>query len=454
MSARRQTDAVRFAKTASVSVCYNATMRFNPLMTTLAALVVAALALGAAWGVLRPSGPALTGAAFAFDAITPNADGDRDVTRITYDLRRPATISIYLTNPEGQIFYFRREKPRDAGEYQLDFSGIVEPYVLGGDSFAGELGVRVLQNGEYAWVVEAVDANGPSGRFTGSLTIANADTTLPELLNLSVSPKLFTPNQDGLDDRVNITVYLSKDIAPNGLHVSLIGPTGAHIPISEKPSDRQPGERGLHAYDYDGGIDNGQKPPPDGEYAVRLEAEDRLGQKVAISDALTIQHGGLPRAEIVQGEVEWSSETLVLGQTVFFTLTVENYGTAPIRTSGPPPGTVYSSMNINANTLGEYDQSGAWRVGIDCDTCIKDYPWRWGLGTSENLSLIPDANGQAQYYLMPGQKALVSGGIVLDTLIASRNPQYFWAGLIHEDVGVDLVNNRVGQQLTKIVPTE
>jgi hypothetical protein len=93
-------------------------------------------------------------------------------------------------------------------------------------------------------------------------------------------------------------------------------------------------------------------------------------------------------------------------------------------------------------------------VGIDCDTCIKDYPWRWGLGTPENLTLIPDANGQAQYYLMPGQKAIVTGGIVLDTLIESRNPQYFWAGLIHEDVGIDLVNNRVGQQLTKMVPTE
>jgi len=429
-------------------------MRLNPITTTLVAVVVAALTLWAAWAVLRPSGPALTQAAFSLDAITPNADGDRDVTRITYALRRPATVSIQLINAQGQAFYFRRDKPRDAGEYQLDFSGIVEPYVLPSDSFVGELDARVLQNGDYTWVVEARDANGPSGRFTGALTVANADTSLPELLNLSVSPKLFTPNQDGLDDRTNINVALAKDIAPQGLHVYLIGENGAEISIAEKPSDRQPGERGLHVYDYDGGIDNGQKPPPDGEYVVRVEAEDLLGQKMTVSDTLTIRYGGLPRAEIVQGEVEWSAETLVLGQTLYFTLTVENYGTAPLRTSGPPPGAVYSSMNINANTLGEYNQSGAWRVGIDCDTCIKDYPWRWGLGTPENLTLIPDANGQAQYYLMPGQKAIVTGGIVLDTLIESRNPQYFWAGLIHEDVGIDLVNNRVGQQLTKIVPTE
>jgi hypothetical protein len=59
------------------------------------------------------------------------------------------------------------------------------------------------------------------------------------------------------------------------------------------------------------------------------------------------------------------------------------------------------------------------------------------------LTLIPDEGGKPQYYLRPGQRATVTGGIVLDQIIESRNPQYFWAGLIHEDVEIALINNRV-----------
>jgi hypothetical protein len=33
--------------------------------------------------------------------------------------------------------------------------------------------------------------------------------------------------------------------------------------------------------------------------------------------------------------------------------------------------------------------------------------------------------------------------------VPSRNPQYFWAGLIHEDV--EVVNERVGPELVEIM---
>jgi hypothetical protein len=46
----------------------------------------------------------------------------------------------------------------------------------------------------------------------------------------------------------------------------------------------------------------------------------------------------------------------------------------------------------------------------------------------------------------------VSGGIVLDHIVESRNPQYFWAGLIHQDVEIALVNNRVDPHSITIVP--
>jgi hypothetical protein len=425
-------------------------MRLSMRVTLITAVLLTALALAAAWACLRPGGPALASASFAFDTLTPNADGDRDVVRVRYTLRRAALVSIYFLNERGERFDFRRDKPRQSGENVVDFSGIVGPYRLPGDTVQGEVLARVLPNGTYIWVIEAVDEQGERTQITGPLTIREADTTLPELSNLSISPPVFTPNRDGLDDRVAINVALSKDIGADGLQVALVGPNGAQLPIGERGSIGDFGRRGVHSYDYDGGIDIGQNPPPDGVYTVRAQAEDRLGQKVAVTGALTIAQGGIPRAEIAQANVDFSATTLLIGETLYFTLTVENYGTAPIRTSGPFPGYVYASMKTNFNATGYYEESGAFRVGLMCQTCKNDYPWRWALGSPETLTLIPDSNGNPQYYLLPGQSAVVSGGVVLDEIIASRNPQYFWAGLIHEDVEIDAVNNRVDAHAIEI----
>jgi hypothetical protein len=262
---------------------------------------------------------------------------------------------------------------------------------------------------------------------------------------------VFTPNQDGIDDRIRINVWLDKDVNPDGLRLTLIGPNGLELPIPEQPGDKLFGQCGLHTFDYDGGIDLEIQPPPDGTYTVRALAEDRLGQKVQTLSQLSLANGGLPRAEIVGGDVRWSSSTVILGDTLYFSLTVDNYGTAPLRTSGPWSGFVYDSMAANANTLGEFEEDGAWRVGLMCQTCISDYPWRWAVGTPDALTLIPDAAGNDQYYVLPGQRVTVTGGVVLDKVIPSRNPQYFWAGLIHENVAIAAVNNRVDPEFVTIL---
>jgi hypothetical protein len=427
-------------------------MRLSALLTSVSAILLAGLLLVGAWILFSPSGPPLVAASLSPSAISPNADGKDDVTRIQYTLRRAATVSIYFLDAQGNRYDFRKDKSRDDGDHQVDFGGVVNPYHLPGDSFQAELLARVLQDGTYTWVVEARDAQGDANQITGTLTIADADTALPDLRSLTVSPPVFTPNQDGLSDRANINVWLDKDVNSDGLHVSLVDPDGADIPISEKPGDIKEGQRGLHTYDYDGGVDLGQVPPPDGAYTVRAQVEDRVGQKMTATSALTITLGGLPLADILNGDVQWSSTTVVVGQTLYFTLTVENYGTAPLRTSGPPSGYVYRSMNENANTLGDYEQPGVWRVGIMCQTCESDYPWRWALGTPKTLTVIPDELGRTQYYLMPNQRATVTGGIVLDRIVESLNPQYFWAGLIQEFVGIAPINQRVDQEFVRIVP--
>ncbi len=430
------------------------------LLTTVVAMSLAGLALAGAWVALRPSGPPLAAASFSHTALSPNADGEDDVIHIDYVLRRAANVSIYFLDSQGRRFDFRLDKAREAGKHAVDFSGVVDPFTLPGDAQAsdgpdgkpwpGELVARVLPDGAYTWHLEARDAQGQTNTVSGPLTIAGADTSLPHL-RLTVSPPVFTPNQDGLSDRITINVWLDKDIDPDGLRVSLLGPDGLELPIAEKPSELPFGQAGLHAYDYDAGIDLNLDPPPDGAYTVRAVAQDRLGQKVMTEGELSILNGGLPRADILLGDVQWSASTIIMGNTLYFTLTVNNYGTGPLRTSGPWSGWVYDSMASNANALGEYEEAGAWRVGIMCQTCKSDYPWRWALGTPEALTVIPDEAGNPQYYLLPGQRITVSGGIVLDEVIPSLNPQYFWAGLIHEFVNIELINNRVDPQNVLIV---
>lgn len=67
-----------------------------------------------------------------------------------------------------------------------------------------------------------------------------------------------------------------------------------------------------------------------------------------------------------------------------------------------------------------------------CDTCLNDFPWRWAIGQQDGLTMIPNSQGRPQYYLEPGSISVVTGGIVLDQIVTSRNPQYFWVGLIRK----------------------
>ncbi|HEC22544.1 MAG TPA: hypothetical protein ENI95_06475 [Chloroflexi bacterium] len=426
-------------------------MRIPRALTALSSLFGLLIILLVGYMVSRPRGPVITEAEFGLSTITPNADGDSDVTRISYRIRRPAVISIYFEDENGERYYFRRERPRSRGEYSVLFSGVVEGFVQEGETVRGEVLARLLPDGEYTWVIEAVDqATGQTDRVTGYLTVADADPQIPDLWEFSISPEVFTPNQDGLDDRVWINVYVPK---PATLQVFLINEEGERIFVPEFQEARTPGEEGRHSFEYDGGVDMGRSPPPDGTYTVLVEATDEEGQRVQRSGRLTIENGGLPLAEIVAqpvgDTVRFSSRTVVVGDVLTFELTVWNYGDAPIRTTGPAPGYIYDQDEVFSST-GYYEESGAWRVGIHCDTCLVDYPWRWALGTPENLTPI-ESNGQVHYYLMPGQRVVVTGGIRLHNIVESRNPQQFWAGLIHEDVGIAPLNNRVDPHWIEIV---
>jgi hypothetical protein len=300
----------------------------------------------------------------------------------------------------------------------------------------------LLRDGEYTWAIEATDFDGVTEVQQGTITVAEADAQLPELRNFTIDREVFTPNRDGIADRALIQFYLPKDV--NELRVFVQLPDGREVPIAEQERDVPARAAGRHYFDYEGGVDNGETPPPDGIYPVVAIAQDLEGQQVRVEDTLTIQFGGVPRADIfsppTDRTVQWSATAVALCDTLTFTMTVENYGTTPIRTTGPEPGTVYDS-DWNYNTLGWHTESGAWRAAIGFENELTNYPFRWALGNPEDLELI-----DGRYYLMPGQRAVITGGIRLVDVFGDRNPQPVWAGLIHEDVEISEFNNRVDAQ--------
>jgi len=412
------------------------------LLVLLIALFLVAVAVWATTYAIQGDSSLLRNVEVADTQITPNADGSNDITTIRYEIARNATVSIYFTNEAGERFTFRQARPRAEGPYAVNFSGVVDGYRLPNETIQGEILARLLQNGSYTWTIEATDKAGITETNQGQLTIADADTTLPEMRNFSLDKTTFTPNQDGIDDRVLAAFELMKEVTT--LRVYLLAPDGLQYPIAEKERGVPPNMPGRHEYDYEGGVDDKATPPPDGTYPVIAYAEDAEGQKIQVEQQLTIQFGGVPRADIISPPIgrtiEFNMTAVALCDTLYFTATVRNYGTTPIRTTGPFPGTVYDS-DWNYNTLGWHTESGAWRLAIGYENEIFNYPYRWAIGNPEDLTEIDGA-----LYLMPDERAVITGGVRIVNALGVRNPQPVWAGLIHEDVEISQFNNRVDAQ--------
>jgi hypothetical protein len=361
----------------------------------------------------------------------------------------------------------------------------VDGFLRDGEQIAGEVVRRLIPNDSYTWELTALDSSsGEADTRSGALDVADGDLKLPEISVFSVWPDVFTPNRDGISDRTEINVYLEKDAF---LQVYLLGENGEQVFVAPRQEGRDQGEAGRRLFDYEGGVDLGNDPPPDGTYTVVARAQDAEGQVVEQTATLTIRNGGTPRAEIVPQfvgvdvvfavqpyedrffstaerlgdlvdppdapqDLALTALTVPVGDMLVFKLTVENYSDVPIRTSGPPPGTVYN-QDQRAATFKAFDESGAWRVGIDCTTAETDYPWRWGLGTVETDGIYAETDPQSDntyLFLEPGAQVVVWGAVRL-TEIEARNPQNCWAGLIHEDVEVSEQNRNVGSREVELV---
>ena len=452
------------------------------IIGVLGALVLTSIA---AYVILQPSGDLLTDASIDAAQISPNADGVDDITTLHYTLTQPATVNVYFENPAGDRYYFRQDARRSTGTYSVLFSGVVDGYTLPNEEIPGDIERRLIPNGQYTWVITATDDDGETVEQSGALEIANADVALPVMTIFEINPAVFTPNQDGITDRVNVNVYLEK---PAQLTVYLEDDAGLRYYMPEYEEGREPGDMGLHVFDYDGGVDQNIEPPADGEYIVHAIAQDDEGQRIARTGQLELRDGGLPQTEIIAqttgttvlfehrpydtayysdqhttGKLITKPEgiasdleaiTLLQGDLLVFKLTVNNYGDTPIRTAGPFPGTVYDYDQV-ASAMGAYEESGAFRIGIKCNSSLSDFPYRWALAPEDELEAVYDpATDRTYYYMQPGQRAEVWGAIRMTRIIQAANPQDCWAGLIHEDVQVVTGQSVVGLREIEVVPRD
>lgn len=459
-------------------------MRVPVLVTALVALIVVMTVVIVAGALLDPDTPLIGEAGFSLETLSPNADGVDDVAIFSYTLNRNAEVEIVLENQDGARFTFRNRQATPAGQYDIAFSGVVAGYILPGEQIEGTVVRRLIPDGDYTWTLTAYGIErDEQASVSGSLAVRNADSDLPIMRHFNVSPAVFTPNRDGVTDVVAINVYLEK---PATLTAYLIGDDDELIYISPRQDIRQEGEAGWQEFTYEGGVDIGQDPPPDGVYRVFVAAQDAVGQRVIVESTLEIREGGRPLGGIVQqptgadvvfdvapydpryassmgqlGELitpptdpdatRRGQIVVPLGDLLVFSVVVENYGSSPLRTTGPPPGTVYDQRQIAAS-LGELDQDGAWRVGIQCETSEQSYPWRWAIGTPDRLEAREDpTNDNVYYYLLPGERSVVWGAIRMTNIVQTANPQQCWAGLIHE--GVNVFNNRIGVRDVLIADT-
>jgi len=274
-------------------------------------------------------------------AISPNGDGEADVARIRYAVGQTAHVTVRLEGADGASHVLRDavlRQPRD--DYALYFGGTLDG--------------RMLPDGDYVLFVTAEPVGGGApAEASQPMTIREADDSPPELIGFAVQPQRFSPNQDGIDDRVRITYRLDE---PAEVRVWIEHADGTLLGdiLAETEFADRPGDVGPHVYEYDAGVDADAPPPDDGEYAIVGEARDAVGNVARARVPLTIVDGGQAHAALV-GDIVWSATLLPLGETLTFTATVRNSGDAPIRTRGPEPGTVYdNARSYNAVAPGEW----------------------------------------------------------------------------------------------------
>ena len=341
-------------------------------------------------------------------ALSPGLRDQRNRLDVHYHLNTPATVSSYIVATDGQRWAIATDAARPtAGDYVLQFDGTV--------AGPGPNERRVLPDGDYRLVLDVTSAS-QHQQAPVNLSVRGADSTAPDISELTLLPDTISPNFDAVDDVTHVNFGLTKDAL-----VSLFLDTS---PDSGPVRRVWMGEEvktmaGVQSQPWDGTA-NGQ-PVPNGRYMLGIRARDQAGNIVERSQPLVIGDSGVPEASIVSAQI--GPLQIIRGDEVCLDAIVRNTGHTVLRTQGPDPGYVYNSLDTYSSVADHAyaEHAGFWRVGLNwsgsTDLTAATYPYRWGFG----------------HDLQPGEEATVHGCV---TVRNEQDQLVFAAGLIQENVAI------------------
>jgi hypothetical protein len=328
---------------------------------------------------------------------------------IRYHLNVPATVSSRIVSASGSLLgVIHADAPRPTpGDYVLQFDGTV--------AGPGPNERRVLPSGDYQVILD-VQAGARRQEAQVPMTVRDADTTAPEIMDLALLPDRISPNFDARNDVTRVTYRLAKD-ARVSAYLDVMSADGVQRRVWMGEENRVLG--GEQSVTYDGQA-NGQ-PMPSGNYILGIRARDLAGNVVERGAPLLIEDSGVPEASIVLARI--GPLQITRGADVCLEAIVRNTGQTVLRTEGPDPGYIYNSLD-NYASIEEHrfaEHAGYWRVGLNwsgsTDINGATYPYRWGFGRDLN----------------PGEETTVHGCV---KVFNEQSKLVYFAGLIQENVAI------------------
>jgi hypothetical protein len=346
--------------------------------------------------------------------LSPGLRDQRNRLDLHYHLNTPATVSSYIIGTDGQQWTIVSDGTRPTpGDYVLQFDGTI--------AGPGPNERRVLPDGDYQLVLD-VNGGGQRQQTSQPLAVRGADATPPDLSGMALLPDHISPNFDAQGDVTHLVYQLSKDATVS----AFLDLAGKRIWTGEAAKLNA----GAQNLSWDGTA-NGQ-PVPDGEYTLGIRARDLGGNVVERGLPVVVEDSGVPEASIVSAQI--GPLQIIRGDQVCLDALIRNTGQTVLRTEGPDPGYIYSSLDTYSSIADHAyaEHAGYWRVGLNwsggTDLTGASYPYRWGFGRD----------------LQPGEVAAVHGCV---SVLNEQDQLVFAAGLVQENVAI----HSAGAGLVRVV---
>lgn len=217
--------------------------------------------------------PAVTIVGVTPDPFSPNGDGARDDTKISYNVTKESTVEVAIFSSTGVHVRTVEVALRQPSNYDATWDG------------RDALGATVA-DGRYGIRVNATDRAG--NRATQATAEVTVDRTAPTITNVAVAPAVFSPNESpGLKDTCLLSYELSETSTVT-IEVFTLGNVLVRTLVNAQEQD--PGARSAT---WDGKNGAGAF-VADGGYILRVRARDRAENAAAPVDAQTIVDNAKP----------------------------------------------------------------------------------------------------------------------------------------------------------------